>query len=319
MFKYSLDKSSMKFICPNCQKKTFVRYFDNENQIYMGYQFGRCDRESKCAYHLKPSQNNNLPIYNHAPKLKTKNQSFINTNEVSIHGNNFKENNFIQFLKKYFSVEEIKAVILRYLIGTSSHWKGSTVFWQIDEQNRVCSGKVMLFDKENGKRVKSPFNHINWMHKILKIENFELKQCLFGLHLINELDVKTVAIVESEKTAVIMSLYLPDYLWLATGSKTNFKLEMLNPIKRFKIIAFPDMTEFKSWDKTSKELNKLGFSIKCSQILETKNYTEGYDLADVYLEINNVKKLTENEKIINHFSSLNSAILDLIETFDLSY
>lgn len=285
----------------------------------MEQQFGRCDRESKCAYHLKPSQNINLTIYNHPPKLITKNQSFINTIEVSIHGNNFKENNFIQFLKKYFTIEEIKAVILKYLIGTSSHWKGSTVFWQINEQNKVCSGKVMLFDKESGKRIKSPFNHINWIHKILKIENFTLHQCLFGLHLINEFDGETIAIVESEKTAIIMSLFMPNYLWLATGSKTNFKLEMLNPIKRFKIIAFPDMTEFKSWDKTSKELNKIGFRIKCSPILETKNYPEGFDLADVYLEINNVKKLTENEKIINHFSSLNSAILDLIETFDLCY
>lgn len=319
MFKYSLDKSSKKFICPNCQKKTFVRYFYNENQIYMEHQFGRCDRESNCAYHLKPSQNNNLNNYNHTPILITKSQSLINIEVVSNHGNNFKDNNFIQFLKKYFSVEEIKAVILRYLIGTTSYWKGSTVFWQIDEQNRVCSGKVMLFDKENGKRVKTPFNHINWMHKILKIENFVLHQCLFGLHIVNEFEGETVAIVESEKTAVIMSLFMPNYLWLATGSKTNFKLEMLNPIKRFKIIAFPDMSEFKSWDKTSKELKKLGFRIKCSQILESKNYPEGFDLADVYLEINNVKELTENDKIINHFSSLNSAILDLIETFDLSY
>lgn len=177
----------------------------------------------------------------------------------------------------------------------------------------------MLFDKESGKRKKSPFNHINWMHKILKIENFTLHQCLFGLHLINEFVGETIAIVESEKTAIIMSMFMPNYLWLATGSKTNFKLEMLKPIKRFKIIAFPDMTEYKLWDKTSKELNKLGFRIKCSPILETKNYPEGYDLADVYIENKSKAVLTENEKIKIRLETINPVVNDLIRVFDLQY
>ena len=41
----------------------------------------------------------------------------------------------------------------------------------------------MLFEVDSGKRVKKPYN---WMHKILKVSNYELKQCLFSLHLINE-------------------------------------------------------------------------------------------------------------------------------------
>jgi len=319
MYKYSLDKSSRKFICPNCQKKTFVRYYDNENQVYTDHQFGRCDRESKCAYHYKPTKNDTIknyyPSYNTTPKK----QSFIEINEVSKHGNNFKNNNFIQFLKKHFKIEEIKTAILNYLIGTSSHWQGATVFWQIDNQNKVYTGKIMLYDKGKGKRVKTPFNHISWMHKVLKIENFELNQCLFGLHLINELEVKTVAIVESEKTAVMMSLFLPEYLWLATGSKTNFKKEILNPVKNYIIIAFPDKTEYASWKKTADALNKDGFTIFCSTILESKNYPEGFDLADVYIQNKSKVVLTENEKIFNRFKSINPIINDLVDVFDLVY
>jgi hypothetical protein len=49
------------------------------------------------------------------------------------------------------------------------------------------------------------------------------------LHLINESTKNKIAIVESEKTALIMSLFLPDYIWMATGSKSNLKKEMLLP------------------------------------------------------------------------------------------
>ena len=31
-FRYSLDKSSKKFVCPNCNKKTFVLYIDTETK-----------------------------------------------------------------------------------------------------------------------------------------------------------------------------------------------------------------------------------------------------------------------------------------------
>ena len=35
MFKYSLEKSSKKFVCPNCNRKTLVRYIDNEQNLYL--------------------------------------------------------------------------------------------------------------------------------------------------------------------------------------------------------------------------------------------------------------------------------------------
>ncbi len=36
-----------------------------------------------------------------------------------------------------------------------------------------------------------------------------------------------IGVVESEKTALIMSLVCPDKVWLATGGKANFKESML--------------------------------------------------------------------------------------------
>ncbi len=319
MFKYSLEKSSKKFVCPNCNRKTLVRYIDNEQNLYLKESIGRCDRESKCGYHCKPDLQKTLTQLPYQEKLVKPIQSYINNQEVSIHGRDFKKNNFIQFLKNHFSITEIKSVILKYCIGTSNHWNGATVFWQINDKEKIVTGKVMLYDKIRGQRIKTPFNHINWMHKILKLENYNLSQCLFGLHLINEKQGEIIAITESEKTAVIMSLFLPKYIWMATGSKTNFKEQLLEPLKKHKIIAFPDKSEFEDWNKTSLQLNKIGYSITCSDLLEKRNYPEGFDLADIYFKNKLAHIPSKNEIKLRRLRATNPLIMDLINTFDLIY
>jgi hypothetical protein len=168
-----------------------------------------------------------------------------------------------------------------YHISATNYWNGATIFWQIDNCNTIRGGKIMLYDCITGKRVKKPFNHVSWMHKQLKIHDFVLQQCLYGLHNLNRITLgDTICIVESEKTAIIMSIVIPEYLWLATGSKTGFKQEMLQPIKEYNIIAYPDKTEFDSWNKKANQLNKFGFSIQCSNLLEGLDLENGGDLVD---------------------------------------
>jgi hypothetical protein len=319
MFQFTLDKSSKKFICPNCNKKTFVRYIDNETKYYLESQFGRCDRESSCKFHHNPKQiySSNNRFEPSPKKLK----SFINSKEIARFGSNYKRNHFIQFLRTYFTDEEVKSVILKYLIGTSNHWEGATLFWQINELNQAVTGKVMLFELSTCKRVKKPYNHIHWMHKLLKIPDFELQQCLFGLHLINESNGQTVAIVESEKTAIIMSLFLPNYIWMATGSKGNFKRDLLKPLKPFSLIVFPDKSEYEDWNNKTQQLANDGFNIKCSDYIEKKEVPDGTDLADIYFDSKTKKtvdiKYTKTEIEVNRLSKLNPEIINLIKTFDL--
>lgn len=47
-------KGAKKALCPSCNKKTLVRYYDNERGEFLPEQFGRCDREVKCSYFNKP-------------------------------------------------------------------------------------------------------------------------------------------------------------------------------------------------------------------------------------------------------------------------
>lgn len=53
-YRYTLEKGSKKHHCPNCNKRTFVRYIDKNTNGYLPHQYGRCDRESKCGYYLLP-------------------------------------------------------------------------------------------------------------------------------------------------------------------------------------------------------------------------------------------------------------------------
>lgn len=322
MYKYSLDKSSKKFVCPACGKKTFVKYINVEDSSYLEDKFGRCDRQSNCQYRLSPKQNSVVSGF--VRPIIIKQASTLQSDLIVQCGRNFKQNNFIQFLKLYFSEAEIQSVILKYLLGTSSHWEGSTVFWQINSQNKIMTGKVMLFDVKTGKRIKVPFNHITWVHSLLKLNDYVLQQCLFGLHLINESTKKQIAIVESEKTALIMSLFLPDYIWIATGSKSNFKKGMLLPIKGYTILAYPDKSEFNDWNKTTLELQNDGFKISCSRFIEDKEVPAGTDLADIYLEsrtnnnpVKSHKQLTKTEIEVTRLAKINPEIINLIRSFDL--
>jgi len=330
-YRYEFEKGSKKHHCPRCTKKTFVRYVDNETGQYLPLEFGRCDRENNCGYRGTPKgEYTNTyevkfipppPTSYHDPKLFTQS------------GRNFKQNNFIQFLKTLFSEYEVKTVILKYLIGTSKLWNGATVFWQIDNQQNIRHGKIMLYNPDTGKRAKNENGkaYINSVRSTLKLKDFNLKQCLFGLHLINETETRTVAIVEGEKTAVIMSLFKPEYVWLATGSKQGFKYEMLKPLKGFKVIAFPDKSEYTDWQDKAMELKDFGFDISVSKYLENTIYKDGSDLADVFIDEVNAKSKplpnetpstgmiwTKAENIALKLAKINPALRKLIKEFELT-
>jgi len=361
-FKYSLDKSSKKNTCPNCNKKTFVFYVDTETGNYLPADYGRCDREQNCKYHKAPPKGKRgylihfLTLKNVSDKasklvdvngvismipnsqileqnqnscfisewyLKTSTINYLNNeskyfskneepflNQVvttkppeplkpSYHSselqdkliNQYKSNltfdNLTAFLLDNFSFDEVdKAISNYYLTGTNLFWKNATMFWQIDNKEHIRCAKIMLYNEHTGKRVKIPYNHINWLHNAIKKPDFNLSQCLFGLHLINEDYQKNIAIVESEKTAIIMSIFLPDFIWLATGSKSNFKYELLKPLKKRNCFAFPDKGEFTNWSNKAKELKSKGFKIEVSNVLEQTSFKNGFDLADYYFNTN---------------------------------
>jgi hypothetical protein len=195
-------------------------------------------------------------------------------------------NQFVKFLIDLFGVEVASNLVSDYFIATSKHWEGATVFWQIDREGKIRSGKIMLYSPATGKRVKEPFNHIQWVHKALQMPEFELRQCLFGEHLLKD-TLKPVAIVESEKTAIIASVYLPEFIWLAVGSLTSLNAEKCSVLKGRSIVLFPDLNGFEKWSSKAKELSHLA-TFTVSDLLERKATEEerkqGFDIADYLIK-----------------------------------
>lgn len=70
----------------------------------------------------------------------------------------------------------------------------------------------MLYDATTGKRVKHPQPHVCWVHTEMKLKDYNLRQCFFGEHLLPLYPDRKVFVVESEKTAVIASHFIPDVL-----------------------------------------------------------------------------------------------------------
>lgn len=336
MYKYSLHKKSTKHLCPNCDKKTLVLYIDAESSEYISLIVGRCDREINCGYHYTPKSyfmDNNIEYKIHVPyegkSVKQEQISYHNEKELLATFKYHSENNFISFLLSKFDVQEVEKIVDDYKIGTANFWHFGTVFWQIDEKKIIRGGKIIIYNK-SGKRTK----YINWVHSIKikwnEIISFNLSQCFFGEHLING-NESTIAIVESEKTACIMSILFKKYIWLAAGSLNGLNETKMEVLKKRKIILYPDLgvcgpngSPFSIWKSKYEYFKSKGFDIQISDLLETKGSNEdrnnGYDIADYFIKNQNYtpKKLDSNEhKLINLLYQKNKNLKLLIDVFDL--
>ena len=162
-----------------------------------------------------------------------------------------------EYLYKRFPKERVDEVLRRYQVGNTDD--GRAIFWQIDSRGNVRTGKVMAYGSDgHRKKGKGAFT---WVHTCEGELVFEcIGQCLFGEHLMKDYfdsdsPFKTVAVVESEKTALIMSILVPDVLWLATGGKQNFNSKMLRSLLGEKVLVFPDADAVEGWSMKATEIN----------------------------------------------------------------
>ncbi len=303
-YRYSLAKYGKdirsKEICPACGQKTFVPYVDNGTGTILPSQYGKCDREDNCSYHLNPytdgyGRKADNERYNPAyvkqyvrrpvEPAVPKEVSFIDINLVKKSLCNYRKNILVQFLCNCFTIEEISQAIKLYGIGTARN--GETVFWQIDENIKVRTGKGMTYKPDGHRSHDIP---PTWVHKVLNLPDFSLSQCLFGLHLIKDTG-KPIHIVESEKTALICSIRMPGYTWLATGGVQNINLidKAASLLRGRQVVLFPDLKCFDKWSEKATTLyRQYQLNISVSDYLERiatpEQREKGLDLADFILD-----------------------------------
>ncbi|UPS92828.1 DUF6371 domain-containing protein [Bizionia sp. M204] len=293
--------------CPKCLKKSvFTRYIDTESNTYLNDAVGCCNRIIKCGYHYKPKQyfSENSILFQAitkkittTEKIKKPKTSYINPHIMHQSKSSKKRNNFLDFLKNHWNKTVATELAEKYNIGTSKYWNGATVFFQVDRDYKIRTGKIIQYNSSTGKRIKSNFPPANWVHTVLKLDNYNLEQCYFGEHLLNEDLIKPIAIVESEKTAVISSVYLPEFIWLSCGGINNLNEAKTRVLKGRNVVLFPDLNGFDSWTKKIPQLTKLA-TFKVSTLLEEKATEQekelGLDIADYLINLDiNFKNLLD--------------------------
>ncbi len=267
-FKYRLEKyksPASRHQCPACgDKKSFTLYVDDDDTP-IHCTVGRCNHESSCGYHLTPhdyftahpeltpKSNKETPTY-HPSSIRAPTKAITKTTctiPMEYVARSRSDNS--QLVRYLYSITpnmgQLKSVLDQYHIGATK--SGATIFWQIDKQQKCRTGKVIAY-KPDGHRDKAA--GCNWVHSIMKRqsslpEDWELTQCLFGEHLLADIDSqdKLIAIVESEKTAIICAVQFPQYLWLATGGKSQISEEKMRVLTSRSVIFFPDVDGYDEW------------------------------------------------------------------------
>ena len=353
--------------CPACGRRgKFSPYIDTVTMRPVDdRQCGRCNRLSNCGYHLPPRE---MP----APLLSPQGGKTAMPAAPSLCGraggeaSEFYEkmrraceqsqpwgSHLVTWLRTQFPREQVAAALKRYRVGGTPD--GATLWWQIDTQGRVHTGKAMQYNPLTGHRVKESGFPVNWAHRMRlygEPSDLVVPQCLFGEHLVNvdvnvNADAKRasvlglaersaltttealalqrsgacdlnchpedihreaqsslssslslalqaatpplVMLVESEKTALIMSLVCPDKVWLATGGKANFKEQMLAPLIGLEVAVYPDADALRDWYARAVEMNRtLGTRLHIptwyyNLMDHPEAIARGLDLADVVM------------------------------------
>ena len=223
-------------------------------------------------------------------------------------------NTFVKWLLSlpWDSAQAARALenIRDYHLGHSK--QGHVIFWQIDELQRVRTGKMMLY-KPDGHRDKTARYNFDWIHSTLarRWENGEMVyaapwphpnlfnpdvqemcQTFFGMHLLNKYPNATVNIVESEKTAVIMATAWGNNnmnIWMACGGKENLNREKLKPLisRERDVELYPDRDAAEQWQQIAAQIGYSRMKVNNSYIDKWWQPEDGEkaDIADIIIRI----------------------------------
>lgn len=283
-YKWDLRKGSHKEICPRCGQRRFVPYvLAADGTTLAGAEYGRCDREQNCGYYRYPGkdimpdvkpQKPAAPVHIPAP--------YVFSPEVA----QPKHSTLLDY-----AVELCGSVAHQiwdaYKIGCNR--EGRTIFWYIDKNGVIRSGKEILY-RADGHRDKTTFLPVMWAHKdgefMGKHTGEVLLQPFFGEHLLKARPDAKVAIVESEKTAALMSAFYPKDIWIACGGAQGLKsADKCKVLKGRKVVLIPDHGQFWNWKATAE---KYGWEI--FDFIEKSPLFEGCDILDYYDHAKQINK-----------------------------
>ena len=157
--------------------------------------------------------------------------------------------------RQWLTEAQMQHAAERYRLGRSR--SGKTIFWMIDETGQVLDGHI-------GSSWVSQMLQRRYPDLLTGIPTFH---CLFGLHLVTlgtgsqcaampkalhsgacpqrEQSASKVCLIESERSAVILSEIYPEYIWLAWVYDANLTIDKLEPLSGHRVVLYPRASEAK--------------------------------------------------------------------------
>ena len=196
--------------------------------------------------------------------------------------------------------------------------QGNCVFWYRDETGELATAKVVPYSSETAKRRKRDQSPIAWtsngkqvrvdcLFGLVKGTNKETQEAvvvsfssskgftapLYGAQFLTEetLDVPVV-LVESEKTAVVGSLFLPEFVFVATGGANGLTREKAQALAGRDVLVLLDADS--AGKRSEESVVDVLRSVGARPIVELDGKSlaavlfpeadDGADLADYYLQ-----------------------------------
>ena len=287
-----------KMICPKCGRKSFVPYIYNDTGEIIDPTCGRCDHEQSCGYHLPPAEffkanpdHNNgrggfMPYTRPIPTTI----DFCGLDEWAARqtADEALESDFARGLVNYFDTEAVKSAISRYHIQSIGRGR-NTAFPCISVDGMVTDVMVLGYQADLHRNdVCYHYYGDTAQKEQLKAdypEGYKYDPCYFGEHLLAEQTDKNVAVVESQKSAVICSMLFPDMLWLASCGCGNFNVTKSRVLKDRRVFVYSDKGSSEKWQKVVSELQTIGYNIHLRPIMEDfAEYGANADVVDVIMD-----------------------------------
>ena len=160
-----------------------------------------------------------------------------------------------------FTQDQMHRAAERFHLGRSK--SGKTIYWMIDDLGICHDGRIGN----------------SWVTTMLKARYpdcasyITADHCLFGLHQISE--EGPIGIVESERSAVLLSELCPELLWLAYSYGANCTVDKFEPLQNRKVTIFPraspDNAEYYAFLELADQIKRTykSIDISVSSFLDT--------------------------------------------------
>lgn len=272
-YRYRLGKIVSR--CPQCHRRTFKPYIDVRTGRPLAADVcGRCNREVKCAYHVTPHEYMAThfvkpSLYLHQPPAVPEKPSFLDFKVPEDSDSKLTQDTLFVWMHRLCGYDPaVRLAWQAYDVFHSSELGGSTAFPLYDRFGNLRSVKLMRYGHD-GHRCKTGPQSRNFGFMHSRVPGFNYRPCFFGEHLAQAFPKAVICIVESEKTALLCSVYYgwgAGRVWVACGGRSAIRGSVedtadpyfrLSFLKGREVFLYPDADSVEHWKESAGQLRRI--------------------------------------------------------------